>query len=316
MKKIGLILALLGTQYLQAQDPGELMRKLSTIPQKAEVVIDTDAYNEVDDQFAIAYAILAKDKMNVQAFYAAPFINKRAKNVEDGMVKSYDEILNILGKMKVKYPVYKGSTTFMKDKKTPVISDAAKDLIDRAMKATEPLYVLALGAPTNVASALIMKPEIKNKIVLVWLGGKGLHMNTAREFNLMQDMPASQILFDSGVPMVQIPTEPVTSHLSTTVAELKANIGGANALSDYLIEIVQGYSNDHFAWSKVIWDISVIAVLTHPSAITYEYRSAPILTDQETYSFDGRRHLYKVATYIDRNKVFKDMFTRFKTLKD
>jgi purine nucleosidase len=316
MKKLGLTLALLGAHCLQAQDPVELMRKLSAVPKMAEVVIDTDAYNEVDDQFAIAYAILAKDKMNVQAIYAAPFINKRAKNVEEGMVKSYDEILNILGKMKVKYPVYKGSTVFMKDKKTPVISDAANDLIDRAMKAKEPLYVLALGAPTNVASALIMKPEIKDKIVLIWLGGKGLHANTAREYNLMQDMPASQILFDSGVPMVQIPTEPVTSHLSTTVAELKANIGGANALSDYLIEIVKGYSDDHFAWSKVIWDIAVIAAITDPSALTYEYRSAPILTDQQTYSFDGTRHMYKVATYINRNKVFRDMFTRFKALKD
>lgn len=314
MKKI--ILSLAGVLLVIGSSFAQLLEKLSHIPAKANVVIDTDAFNEVDDQFALVYAILAQEKLNIQAIYAAPFINKRAKSVEDGMEKSYQEIQKILELMKVKFPVYKGSTDFLKDKKTPVKSAAAEDLVDRAMKAKEPLYVLALGAPTNVASALIMKPEIKDKIVLIWLGGKAPHFNTAREYNLLQDMHSSQILFDSGVPMIQIPTEPVTSHLVTTVAELQANIGGANKISDYLIEIVKGYSPDHFAWSKVIWDIAVIAALVEPSALSYEMRSTPILTDQMTYSYDGSRQIYKVATFINRNKVFKDMFTRFKAFKD
>jgi purine nucleosidase len=314
MKKI--ILTLAGVLLVMGSSFAQLLEKLSYIPARANVVIDTDAFNEVDDQFALVYAILAQEKLKIEAIYAAPFLNKRAKNVEEGMEKSYLEIQKILGLMKSDFPLYKGSTAFMKDKKTPVKSAAAEDLVQRALKAKEPLYVLALGAPTNVASALVMNPAIKDKIVLIWLGGKGLHENTAREFNLLQDMHASQILFDSGVPMIQIPTEPVTSHLVTTVAELQANIGGANKISDYLIDIVRGYSPDHFAWSKVIWDISVIAALVEPDALMYEYRSTPILTDQMTYSFDGTRQLYKVATFINRNKVFKDMFTRFKAFKD
>ena len=296
----------------------KLVERISYRPQKARVIIDTDTYNEIDDQFALVYAILSPAQMNIEAIYAAPFLNKRASSVADGMEKSYAEIHNVLDKigMKDKFPVYKGSTHFLKDKNTPVVSDAAKDLVDRAMKATEPLFVLALGAPTNVASALIMKPEIKDKIIVVWLGGKGLNWRTAREFNLLQDVASSQILFDSGVPLIQIPTEPVTSHLSTTVPELKAHIGGANKISDYLVSIVEGYSKDHFGWSKVIWDISVIAYIVNPDWMQYELRPAPILTNELTYSSDGTRHLYKVVTFIDRNKVFKDMFLKFKNFKD
>ncbi len=318
MKTISIFFTFLGFSMLPflGYSQANILDKLNYKPEKAKVIIDTDAYNEIDDQFALVYALLARDKMDIEAIYAAPFINKRAKSVEEGMEKSYDEILNVLQKMKTKAPVYKGSPVFLKDKKTPVTSDAARDLVERARKATEPVFVLALGAPTNVASALIMAPEIKEKIIVVWLGGKGINWNTANEFNLKQDMHASQILFDCGVPLVQIPTEPVSSHLSTTVPELKEHLGGANKISDYLISIVADFNPDLFGWSKVIWDVAVIAYITDPSSMQYEIRPAPILTDQMTYSFDGTRHLYKVATHINRNKVFKDMFRRFKDFKD
>ena len=50
----------------------------------------------------------------------------------------------------------------------PVISDAAKDLAERAMDYSEenPLYVIAIGAITNVSSALLMNPEIKTGLYL------------------------------------------------------------------------------------------------------------------------------------------------------
>ena len=38
-------------------------------------VLDTDTYNEIDDQFALAYALLARDVVDLQAVIAAPFSN-------------------------------------------------------------------------------------------------------------------------------------------------------------------------------------------------------------------------------------------------
>lgn len=37
------------------------------------VVIDTDAANEIDDQFALALALLAPEKLKIEAITAAPF---------------------------------------------------------------------------------------------------------------------------------------------------------------------------------------------------------------------------------------------------
>src|SRR5690606_32185275 len=104
-------------------------------------------------------------------------------------------------------------------------------------------------APTNIASAILMEPSIIDKIVVVWLGGKGLNWRTAREFNLMQDLLSSKIMFDSGVPLVQLPTEPVTSHLLTSVPEIETHLNGQGEIGDYLVEIFKDYHEDHFAWS-------------------------------------------------------------------
>jgi inosine-uridine nucleoside N-ribohydrolase len=127
-----------------------------------------------------------------------------------------------------------------------------------------PLYVAAIGAITNVASALLLEPAIADRIVVVWLGGHPPYWPTAREFNLQGDVPAAQVLFDCGVPLVQIPCKNVAEHLRTTLPEMAAYVRGQGAIGDYLYGIFEDYHDDHFAYSKVIWDISAVAYLNRP----------------------------------------------------
>ena len=48
------------------------MIKALTLPEgKVDAVLDTDAYNEVGDQFAIAYMLRSDEKINVKEIYAA-----------------------------------------------------------------------------------------------------------------------------------------------------------------------------------------------------------------------------------------------------
>lgn len=276
------------------------------------VIIDTDTYNEIDDQFALVYALASQSAMQVEAIYAAPFHNARSTGPKDGMLKSHEEILRLLDLigMESEGLVFKGSESFMTDTSVPVPSEAAEDLIKRALESSDTLYVLTLGAPTNVASAIVMEPKIKDKIKVIWLGGKGLTWHTAYEFNLKQDIPASQVLFDSGVPLVQVPTEPVSSHLTTTLPELKAHLQGKSKIADYLLHIFEGYHSDHYAYAKVIWDIAVIAYMVNPQWLPTESRSTPILTDELTYRFDESRNPYTMVYFVDRNPVFKDLFQK------
>ena len=124
----------------------EIIKKLERPQGKVDVVLDTDTYNEIDDQYALAYLIKSHEKLNLEAIYAAPFWNNKSESPEDGMLKSYNEIfnvLNLMGETTLKDKVYKGSTVYLPDEKTPVISEAAEDLVKRAMarEDDQPLYV-------------------------------------------------------------------------------------------------------------------------------------------------------------------------------
>ena len=69
-------------------------------------------------------------------------------------------------------------------------------------------------------------PEIIENLVVVWLGGNTRDWVYPSEFNLSQDLAAGQVLFDCGVPLVQIPAFGVTNFLITTVPELEACLAG------------------------------------------------------------------------------------------
>ena len=278
------------------------------------MVLDTDTYNEIDDQFAVTYALLAPDAMTVERLYAAPFHNSRSDGPGDGMEKSYEEILRLLDRLGVSPEglVFKGSREYLPGADKPVDSDAARDLVRLAMTASpeEPLYVAAVGAITNVASAILMEPEIVGRIVVVWLGGHAFHWQHTKEFNLQQDLHASRVVFDSGVPLVMLPVCGVTSHLHTTLPEIEAHVAGRGPIGDYLANIYRGFFTDHYCRSKVIWDIAAIAWIVNAGWIDSVLTHSPILTDNVTWSFDTRRHLMCYARHLNRDAIFGDLFRR------
>ena len=292
------------------------LQRLQPPQRKIRMALDTDTYNEIDDQFALTYALLSPEKLSVEAIYAAPFHNNRSSSPADGMEKSYEEILRLLDFLEVSADgfTFRGATAWLGKNRAPVDSPAARDLIDRARSSLDddPLYVVAIGAITNVASALLLAPEIIGKIVVVWLGGHALHWPHTREFNLMQDVAAAQVVLDSGVPLVLLPCLGVSSHLLTTHPELRACIGGTSALGDYLCQIFADYRPEAFAASSVIWDISAIAWLLNADWTPSELTHAPLLNDNVTWSVDRRRHLARVVSFIQRDAVFRDMFGKIR----
>ena len=284
----------------------------------ARMVLDTDAYNEIDDQFALTYALLSPEAMAVEAIYAAPFHNARSDSPGDGMEKSYEEILRLLdflGRSADDF-AFRGSSDYLGVERKPQRNAAVSDLIERALASpdADPLYVVAIGAITNVASALLLAPEIVSKIVVVWLGGHSLNWPHAREFNLRQDVPAAQVLLDSGAPLALLPCLGVSSHLLTTLAELREFIGGTGRLGDYLCQIFSAYRPDSFAASSVIWDISTIAWLINPDWVPSILTHSPLLTDQVTWSVDRSRHLIRVASFVHRDPIFRDLFGKIRAI--
>lgn len=280
-----------------------------------DMVLDTDAYNEIDDQFAISYALHATEKLNVLALYAAPFFNNRSSSPADGMERSYQEILKLLRLSKLECPVYRGSDRYLPDEQTPVASDAAKHLTELAMRYSpeKPLYVVAIGAITNVASALLMRPEIADNIVVVWLGGNALEWHDNIEFNIRQDVASARVVFASGAPLVMLPCLGVVSAFTSTEPELTYWLKGKNDLCDYLVQHTVEAANEYAkgrVWSRVIWDVTTVGWLLNDGRrfMLDKLIPTPIPEYDHHYAQDPRRPLCRYVYHINRDALMGDLF--------
>ena len=298
----------------------QLLKNLQTPRGAVDVVLDTDAYNEVDDQYAIAYLLKQSDRLHTKAFSAAPILNSLSESAGDGMEKSYQEILKLLrlaGREDMQAHVYRGSTAFLPDEKTPVESEAARYLaeVSKEYCPEKPLYIVAIGAITNVASALLMNPEMKENVVIVWLGGHSHEWCINNEFNLYQDVAAARVIFGCGAPVVQLPCFGVVDRFATSRYELEHWLKGKNALCDYLVAYTTDTAESYAAgrpWTRVIWDVTAVAWLVNDDHkfMDDELRQSPIPEYDHRYAFDNRRHFIRYVTNIRRDQLFEDLFEK------
>lgn len=293
------------------------IKNLSVPRGTVDVVLDTDAYNEIDDQFAISYLIKSKEKLNTKAIYAAPFLNGKSVSPKDGMEKSYNEILKLLSLAEEKCDVFKGSERYLDNENTAVIFPAAQDLAKRAENYSpeEPLYVVAIGAITNIASAILLNPDVAENTVVVWLGGHAHHYHHTKEFNMYQDVAAARVVMQSGVPFVQLPCNGVVDRFTVSKPELEFWLKGKNPLADYLaqnaIKEAEGYAKGK-AWTRVIWDVPAVAWLINDSQQFMESRiiPTPIPTYDNFYATNYNGYPMRYVYSIKRDNLMTDLFQK------
>ena len=297
------------------RDKNTILETLLSKKGVVKTILDTDTYNEIDDQFALVQMLLSKERIDVLSINAAPFsMNNRSDDPQKGMELSYEEIFRLLKKINFKKNnfVFKGSTKYVGFDKKPIDSPAADNIIENALKCSEsdPLYVVAIGAITNVASAILKEPEIINKILVVWLGGNALYWPENNEFNLKQDIGGAQVLFDSGVSLVLVPCKGVTSHLISTVPEIEKYIEPHGEIGKFLAMRFKEYNNNHKGWSKEIWDMAAVSWVLNEEWAPTNIAPSPILLDNKTWTFDENRHPIKIVYDIKRDLILQDFIEK------
>jgi len=297
----------------------ERLRMLERPSGKIDVVLDTDAFNEIDDQFAISYLLACPERLNTLALTAAPFLNKKAASAGEGMEKSYQEILKLLSLMEGRHqpPVLRGSDRFLPDETHPVASDAAARIAELAMahSSENPLYVAAIGAITNVASALLLQPEIAERMVVVWLGGHALHYTNNKEFNLYQDIAAARVVFGSGVPLVMLPCHGVVDVFTLSKADLETWFIGKNPLCDYLARNAIREAESYAAgtpWTRVIWDVTAVGWLLDGEGrfMADRLTPRPMPEYDHRWAQDPCAPLCRYVYHIRRDALMQDLIRR------
>jgi inosine-uridine nucleoside N-ribohydrolase len=336
---------------------------------RVRVVIDTDTANEIDDQFALIWALQSSDRISIEGVLAEPYsfahhrspllaaherlrtrANSAAENAEvdayegwvsrlqdagvdphdvefvdppEGMERSYQEILRVYDRAGADPDalVFRGAPTYMSESGQPVDSPAVRRLIELALTPSdEPLYVVAIGCVTNIASAMLLEPEIINHIVVLWTAGYPSWSPRSNEssLNLVQDVPASRILFESGVPLVYFPGYYVGAQLRLSLPEIEKWVRGRGRAGNFLHELyvnnplyAQRAILDYFGRSWVMWDMITIAWLIEPSWVPTELVPTPTLDgDLRWTPQPGTQSMMREAHGIDRDAIFRDFFRK------
>ena len=278
---------------------------------KINVILDTDTYNECDDQFALSYLIKSQDKFNIEAITVAPYSHKTKNvSVEEGQELSYNEIIKICKWLNFDTDgkVFKGSMDYIQNGYNEK-NDAVDKIIEIALKNNK-TYILAIGAITNIALAIKKEPKIINKIEVIWLGGNQLNYKDNSEYNFRQDIEAVKIVFNSKAKLTILPCKEVISKLRININTLKENIENKSELCDYLIDRFYNDGYHGVQEERVIWDISVIAYMINKNWFASESISCPNIKDNTSYEITTKNHKITMVNNIDVNKVYKDLFKK------
>lgn len=279
--------------------------------ERINVILDTDTYNECDDQFALAYMLRSQDIFNIKAITVAPYSHKKInETVISGQEKSYNEILKICNWLSFDTTnrIFKGAEDYI-DNGYNGDNDAVNKIIEISLKNNK-TYILAIGSITNVALAIKKEPKIIDKIEVIWLGGHSLLQNNNLEFNFKQDINGVKIVFESKVKLTIIPCKNVASNLRTSIYELNHYLKDKSELCNYLIDRFYNDGYHGIQERRVIWDISVIAYLINRNWFISQEISCPNIKDDTSYELTTDNHKIKMVNYIDVDKIYTDMFRK------
>jgi inosine-uridine nucleoside N-ribohydrolase len=284
---------------------------------RRRVIINTDAKNECDDQFAIVHALLSPS-LEVRGLIPAHFGTRRS---DRSMEESREEIDLLLKLMDLTggVTVANGAATGIFDATTPQDSPGARLIIEESKLASDDdkLYVAFLGPLTDMASAILLDPAIVDRpVVVIWIGGVGyggLESYPGIEFNLSNDITAANVVYDSGITVWQVPTN-VYSQVSVSYTELEERIGGTSDLSDYLIRQMIEFNDAHHPEpieSRSLGDSPAVALMLFPRGGQFRIIPAPRFGAEGHY-LPGSGHPIRLVESVDVRFLLEDMFAKIR----
>lgn len=286
---------------------------MSLAPQTRRVIINTDAKNEADDQFAIVHALLS-ESLDVRGLIAAHFGTQKSAT---SMLDSRAEIDLLLGHLDMPdVRVENGAVAAIPDDATPEDSAGARLIIEEAHTTGEgPLMVAFLGPLTDMASALLLDPSIaETDTIVIWIGGPGYDTREPGEqieFNLKNDVAAANVVFRSGMRVWQVPR---TAYVMTAVgyAELEEKVAPCGELGDYLVRQVKEFNaaRDHDPFEhRALGDSPAIGLMLNPSGGLFRTVAAPTFSP-EGGLLPGGHHTVRVCEMYDGRYLLEDFFAK------
>lgn len=292
---------------------------------KYKIILDTDP--GIDDAVAIAIGLNspAIDTKLLTSVSGNVDIEKTTTNALK-LVKFFDKDIKVAKGADhplIRQPIFAGDVhgesgmdgyDFSPVDKSLLSDHSAVHAMIHLLEDENDITIVALGPLTNIASLLIARPKIKEKIKnIVLMGGaigRGNH-GVYTEFNFLVDPEAARIVFESGIDITVLPLE--VGKKAAVPGVVSEEIKTYNETGKMFYSLFKNYRSGDFDKGLNMYDLLTIAYLENESIFTIKEARVDIETQGEFTSgaslinFDSKDTNAKVATDIDV-KVFIEWF--------
>lgn len=275
---------------------------------RIRVIVDTDTACEADDPFAVAHAVLSP-KLMVRAIVAEHF------GRDGSMEASYQAIHRLMDAMHREENVLRGEEYPLDAGRE--MSEGVRFIIEEARREDpHPLFVLCLGALSNVARALKEAPDIAGRLTIVSIGGHSYEITEApfREFNFGNDVEAANAVLTSTAEVWQIPSN-VYGSVWIGLAELQRRVKPCGDAGRYLVAQMIAYNQtDAAAWTNgeswTLGDSPAVGVTLTNNCGRWHMARIKHVNPDTTYSDipDGR--YIRLYDDIDSRYILEDMIAK------
>jgi len=296
----------------------------TTHDKRSRIIVDSDANNELDDQHAIAYVLLNRDRFDVEGIT----VNR---TFGGGSIKQHAAEAERVVRLCGSYPtirVYEGATgSFEEIRKTvsqPVFDGfAAVDFIIERAKAKDnrKLVILAIGKLTNVGLALCKDPSIGTSIRVVWLG---TNFPDPGEYNFENDTSVVNYVLGLGIDFeiatVRYGKPSGTAAVQASVDEIRANMRGKGPRIAYKVAGREGgefdcfgdYSIDLFEHVKEkyrsLFDLAAAAIVKNPRWAESVTVSAPRFENGKWIEQPGNPRKVVLWENFHKDDIMRDFY--------
>jgi purine nucleosidase len=278
---------------------------------RTRVIINTDAKNEADDQYAIVHGLLTPS-FELHGIIPAHFGSLKSKT---SLKDSHEEVMLLLRLMQLdgRVRVVDGAKGPLPDEATAMPSPGAELIVEEAMKDDpRPLHVAFLGPITDMAAAILMEPRVAQRNVrVVWIGGGHWPVGN-REYNLSNDIHAANVVARSGVEIWQI-TMPVYRKMAVSYAELYERVYDKGEIGKYLVEQLIDWNAKTVAYPiehRSLGDSPAIGVMMYPECGVSEWVPGPEYSQTMNYVHTGRNRPIKLYKDVDQRFIHEDFFAK------
>jgi len=244
------------------------------------VIIDADAANEIDDQYALALALGFGSRLQIEGLIAAHY---GLNGGSDGIDNSFREIQVVLKQagLQSEIPVLRGSDPIVYRDRVPP-SEGVDFIVRKARQASpdRPLWLVLLGPATDAAAVLIKAPDVIDRLVIFWHGRTQWPVR-CWNFNAYNDIKAAQLLFELPCQFVLFDTG---TYLRIHPDEFERRFSHLGPMGNYLHKIRSSRSG-YLSPRKGFFDLGDIAALIDPDSVRWEHVRAPAVGHDLHYDF-------------------------------